>query len=93
VVVNLSALEERFPAGSVVDEKTLRASGLVKGQEHDGIKILATGALSKPLEVHATKFSASAASKIAAAGGKTVIVPYRPHAFSGRSENAAASGD
>jgi large subunit ribosomal protein L15 len=89
VVVNLSALEERFPAGSIVDEKALRAHGLVKGQEHDGIKILATGALSKPLEVHATKFSASAASKIAAAGGKTVVVPYRPHAVPGRPQSAA----
>ena len=79
-----------FEAGSVVDEKALRAKGLVKGQEFDGIKILATGALSKPLEVHATKFSGSAATKIAAAGGKTVVVPYRPHAVSGRpGENRA----
>ena len=89
VVVNLKAIEERFPAGSVVDEKALRALGLVKGQEFDGIKILATGALSKPLEVHATKFSASAAAKIAAAGGKSVVVPYRPHAVSGRPEKTA----
>jgi len=85
-VVNLTALEARFPAGSVVDEKALRAHGLVKGQEFDGIKILATGAVSKPLEVHATKFSASAVTKIAAAGGKTVVVAYRPHAVSGRAE-------
>ena len=92
VVVNLAALEERFPAGTVVDEAALRASGLVKGQEHDGIKILATGTLSKPLEVHATKFSASAATKIAAAGGKTVVVPYRPHAVPGRPEVPAAAG-
>ena len=94
VVVNLSALEDRFAAGSVVDEKALRACGLVKGQEHDGIKILATGVLSKRLEVHATKFSESAASKIAAAGGKVVVVPYRPHEFSGRAaENSAPVGD
>jgi large subunit ribosomal protein L15 len=92
VVVNLSSLEERFPAGSVVDEKALRAHGLVKGQEFDGIKILATGALSKPLEVHATKFSGAAASKIAAAGGKTLVVPYRPHAVSGRPEKTVPNG-
>ena len=92
VVVNLAALEERYDAGSVVDEKALRALGLVKGQEHDGIKILGTGAITKPLEVHATKFSASAAAKIASAGGKTVIVPYRPHAVSGRPEEASAAG-
>ena len=92
VVVNLSALEERFAPGSIVDERALRAHGLVKGQEHDGIKILATGVLSKPLEVHATKFSESAASKIAAAGGKTVVVPYRPHAVTGRAGDAAPAG-
>jgi large subunit ribosomal protein L15 len=91
VVVNLKAIEERFAAGTVVDEKALRAMGLVKGQEFDGIKILATGALSKPLEVHATKFSASAASKISAAGGKAVVVPYRPHAVSGRPEKTATA--
>jgi large subunit ribosomal protein L15 len=88
-VVNLKAIEERFGAGAVVDEKALRGLGLVKGQEFDGIKILATGALSKPLEVHATRFSASAAAKIAAAGGKAVVVPYRPHAVSGRPEKTA----
>jgi large subunit ribosomal protein L15 len=92
VVVNLAALEERYAAGSVVDEKALRALGLVKGQEHDGIKILGTGAVTKPLEVHATKFSASAAAKIASAGGKAVVVPYRPHAVSGRSEEAKPAG-
>jgi large subunit ribosomal protein L15 len=86
-IVNLSALEARFEPGTVVDEQLLRAKRLVKGQEFDGIKILATGALSKPLEVHATKFSKSAAAKIAAAGGKTLVVPYKPHAVSGRPKN------
>jgi large subunit ribosomal protein L15 len=89
VVVNLAALEERYDAGAVVDEKALRALGLVKGQEHDGIKILGTGTISKPLEVHATKFSASAEAKIRSAGGKVVVVPYRPHAVSGRPAEAA----
>ena len=32
--------------------------------------------MTKALEVHATKFSGSAAAKIAAAGGKTVAVAY-----------------
>ena len=73
-IVNLADLDDQFEAGAVVDEKALRAKGLVKGHEFDGIKILGDGALSKPLEVHATKFSGSAAAKIAAAGGKTVVV-------------------
>ncbi|MGO9470113.1 MAG: 50S ribosomal protein L15 [Isosphaeraceae bacterium] len=85
-IVNLADLDARFEAGAVVDEKALRARGLVKGHEFDGIKILGDGAISKPLEVHATKFSATAAQKIAAAGGKTVVVAYKPHAIHARSQ-------
>lgn len=66
-VVNLSDLE-RFDNGANVDETTLRQAGLVKGQ-HDGVKILGDGELSKKLNVSATKFSASARKQIEAAGG------------------------
>jgi large subunit ribosomal protein L15 len=79
-IVNLDDIEARFEAGAVVDEAALRGKGLVKGQEFDGIKILGDGTLTKALEVHATKFSASAAEKLAKAGGKAVVVPYKPHA-------------
>ncbi|MGO9601188.1 MAG: 50S ribosomal protein L15 [Isosphaeraceae bacterium] len=78
-IVNLGDLDERFEVGTVVDEAALRASGLVKGYNFDGIKILGDGALSKPLEIHATKFSVSATARITAAGGKAVTV-----AFTGR---------
>jgi large subunit ribosomal protein L15 len=84
-IVNLADLEARFETGAIVDERALRASGLVKGHEFDGIKILGDGAISKSLEVHATKFSKTATEKIAAAGGKTVGVPYKPHAIHARS--------
>ncbi len=76
VIVNLDQIDASFEPGAVVDEAALRARGLVKGYNHDGIKILGDGALSKALEVRATRFSASATQKIAAAGGKTVAVPY-----------------
>ena len=66
-VVNLSDLE-RFDNGASVDEGVLRQAGLVKGQ-HDGVKILGDGELSKKLTVSATKFSASARKQIEAAGG------------------------
>ncbi len=79
-IVNLETLEAKFEAGAVVDEAAMRARGLVKGQEFDGIKVLGDGTPTKPLEVHATKFSASAAEKLAKAGGKAVVVPYKPHA-------------
>lgn len=66
-VVNVSDLE-RFDNGATVDEAALRQAGLVKGQ-HDGVKVLGDGKLSKKLTVSATKFSASARKQIEAAGG------------------------
>jgi large subunit ribosomal protein L15 len=66
-VVNVSDLE-RFDSGATVDEATLRQAGLVKGQ-HDGVKVLGDGELSKKLTVSATKFSKSAREIIEKAGG------------------------
>ena len=66
-VVNVSDLE-RFDNGATVEETALRAAGLVKGQ-HDGVKILGNGELSKKLTVSATKFSKSAKEIIEKAGG------------------------
>ena len=66
-VVNVSDLE-RFDSGATVDETTLRQAGLVKGQ-HDGVKVLGDGELSKKLTVTATKFSKSAREIIEKAGG------------------------
>jgi large subunit ribosomal protein L15 len=66
-VVNVSDLE-RFDNGATVGEAELRHAGLVKGQ-HDGVKVLGDGKLSKKLTVSATKFSASARKQIEAAGG------------------------
>ena len=88
-IVNLDDLELRFEAGAVVDEAAMRAKGLVKGQEFDGIKVLGDGTPTKALEVRATKFSASAAEKLAKAGGKAVVVPYKPHGL----RKAAPAGD
>jgi large subunit ribosomal protein L15 len=90
-IVNLDDLESRFESGAVVDEPSLRAAGLVKGHEFDGIKVLANGALTKSLQIHATKFSGPAAAKIAAAGGKTVVVPYKPHAVRARPQEPSAT--
>ena len=73
-IVNLDSIEAAFKAGAVIDEATLRARGIVKGRHDDGIKILGDGELTKPFTIHAQKFSGSAASKIAGAGGSTVVV-------------------
>jgi large subunit ribosomal protein L15 len=72
-IVNIESLGV-FEAGSLVDEAALRARGIVKGRHDDGVKILGDGELSKALTVKAQKFSASAAQKIAAAGGSTEIL-------------------
>jgi large subunit ribosomal protein L15 len=73
-ILNVAVLETHFEAGAVVDEAVLRERGLVKGRHDDGLKILGDGTLTKALTVRATKFSASAAAKIAAAGGTAEIV-------------------
>src|SRR5690349_2083216 len=66
-VVNVSDLE-RFDNGASIDEAALRQAGLVKGQ-HDGVKVLGDGELTKKLTVSATKFSKSAKEIIEKAGG------------------------
>lgn len=91
VLVNTGDLELAFEAGATVDEAALRARGMVKGYNHDGIKILADGDLTKALEIHATKFSGQAVAKIEAAGGKAVVVPYVGKVKKTEAEAEAAS--
>ncbi|GAB7028478.1 50S ribosomal protein L15 [Geotalea toluenoxydans] len=66
-VVNLSQLDA-FEQGSCVDIEAMQKSGLVK-DVCDGIKILATGELTKSLTIKAHKFSAAARDKITSVGG------------------------
>lgn len=65
--VNVNVLNT-FDADSEVTPETLRAAGLANGT-YDGIKILGVGELDRKLTVTAHAFSASARSKIEAAGG------------------------
>jgi large subunit ribosomal protein L15 len=76
-VVNLSDLE-RFEAGATVGPDELRSAGLVKGRV-DGVKVLASGALSKKVTVRAHKFSATAKEAIARAGGAAEELPLVDH--------------
>ena len=71
-IVNVSALNDSFEAGAVVDAAALIEKGLVK-KELDGIKILGNGEINKALTVKATAFSAEAKAKIEAAGGTAEI--------------------
>ena len=67
-IVNVSALDAAFEAGSVVDAAALIEKGLVK-KELDGIKVLGNGELTKALTDKASAFSKEAKAKIEAAGG------------------------
>lgn len=72
VGINLSALE-RFEDGATVSVETLIENGIVKNPR-DGVKILGNGELTKKLTVQANAFSAKAAEKIEALGGKAEVI-------------------
>lgn len=67
VVVNLSSLNV-FEDGAEINLDLLEKSGLINGN-FEYVKILGDGDLKKKLAVHAHLFSASAKTKIEAAGG------------------------
>jgi len=71
VVLNVRDLE-RFDNGSLITLETLLDSGLIKAVK-DGVKILATGELTKALTVKIDKVSPAAAKKIVAVGGKVEV--------------------
>ena len=69
--VNLGDLEARFEEGAAVTLEQLRERGLA-AKKGVPVKILAKGELTKALTVHAHAFSATARSRIEAAGGTCV---------------------
>jgi len=71
--VNLQDLDRRFDSGAEVTLEALVAKGL--GTRKDiPVKILAKGQITKPLTVHAHKFSGAAKEAIEAAGGTVVVI-------------------
>ncbi|OLN32397.1 50S ribosomal protein L15 [Desulfosporosinus metallidurans] len=71
VALNVRDLE-RFEEGAEVTVESLFEIGLIKALK-DGVKILATGNLTKALTVKIDKVSPAAAEKIVAAGGKVEV--------------------
>ena len=71
VAINVDVLN-RFEDGTVVTVETLLEAGVIKNPK-DGVKILGNGDLTKKLEVKVDAFSASAAEKIQALGGKAEV--------------------
>ena len=70
--INVSALEV-FEDGSVVDAAALKAAGIIKKAEIP-VKVLGNGKITKKLTVKLNAYSASAAEKINAAGGKAEVI-------------------
>ena len=70
-VVNLSDLNA-FEAGTVVNEKLLRESNLIRGH-FVGIKVLGDGELKHDLKVQVDKISTTAREKIEKAGGTVTL--------------------
>ena len=71
--VNLGDLEERFDKGAEVTLDALKEKGFGKRRDVP-VKVLAKGELSKPLTVHAHKFSAAAREAIEGAGGTCQVI-------------------
>ena len=67
-IVNVGQLNKKFEDDATVDEKALRAAGLVSGR-CDAIKILGQGELEKKLKIVVDAVSASARAKVEKAGG------------------------
>ena len=72
IAINLSSLE-LFEDGSVVDAAALANKGIIKKADLP-IKVLGNGKLTKKLEVKLNAYSASAAQKIEALGGKAEVI-------------------
>ena len=72
VGINVDVLN-RFEDGAVVTIDSLVETGIIKNPK-DGVKILGNGELTKKLDVKVNAYSASAAEKIQALGGKAEVI-------------------
>lgn len=71
-IVNIGQLDQ-FEPNTVVTPDLLLKMRIIR-ELRDGLRVLGSGELSKPLTVHAHHFSSSAAAKIQAAGGSTEVL-------------------
>ena len=67
--VSLATIDAVYENGDVVSDETLRANGVIKGNETVA-KILSNGEITKKVVVEGIKCSKTAAEKIQAAGGE-----------------------
>jgi len=71
-VVNVGALA-MLETGDAITPESLLEAGLVRGAEFP-VKVLADGALDRPLTIHAHAFSDAAKAQIEAAGGSAELI-------------------
>ena len=71
-IINLDTLDA-FKDDAVITPELLIEKGVIKKMK-DGLKVLANGSIQRPVTIKANAFSASAAAKIEAAGGKTEVI-------------------
>ena len=71
VVINVAALEGALEAGATVTPKTLVAAGVIATvrRKAPAVKILGNGEITKKFSIENCEVSASAKTKIEAAGG------------------------
>ena len=71
-IINLDTLDA-LKDDAVITPELLIEKGVIK-KSKDGLKVLANGSIQRPVTIKANAFSASAAAKIEAAGGKTEVI-------------------
>ncbi len=72
ISINVAALD-KFEDGAVVDAAALVEKGIIKKADKP-VKVLGNGKVTKKLTVNLNAYSASAAEKINAAGGKAEVI-------------------
>jgi large subunit ribosomal protein L15 len=71
-IINVGQLDRLEPETVVTPDLLLKMR--IIRDLGEGLRVLGSGELTKPLTVHAHHFSASAAEKIAAAGGRVEVL-------------------
>lgn len=62
--MTLARLDEAFQDGEIVNEESLRSKGLIPRLLQGGYKVIATGELTKKIQVYAHRFSEGAKKKL-----------------------------
>jgi len=79
--VNLGAIDKALTSGRLtadqpITAETLRAAGLARLNKVDGVRLLAMGAITRPITITVSGASVAAITAVEAAGGSvTVLVP------------------